>query len=38
MVTFFLGCSFSFEKALTNNGINIDLGLNVPMYDKYHYK
>ena len=36
MVTFFLGCSFSFEKALINNGIDmrhISLGLNVPMYD-----
>lgn len=36
MVTFFLGCSFSFEKALINNGIkmrHIELGCNVPMYD-----
>eukprot|EP00484_Ammonia_sp_Unknown_P022988 CAMPEP_0197038194 /NCGR_PEP_ID=MMETSP1384-20130603/15171_1 /TAXON_ID=29189 /ORGANISM="Ammonia sp." /LENGTH=304 /DNA_ID=CAMNT_0042468591 /DNA_START=10 /DNA_END=924 /DNA_ORIENTATION=- len=36
MVTFLLGCSFSFEKALQHNGIamrHIDDNLNVPMYD-----
>eukprot|EP01084_Bolivina_argentea_P278414 475613_1 len=36
MVTFFLGCSFSFEKALQSNGINmrhIDLKRNVAMYN-----
>eukprot|EP00483_Globobulimina_turgida_P010292 UN10311 len=36
LVTFFLGCSFSFENALQTNGINmrhIELNRNVPMYD-----
>eukprot|EP01083_Nonionella_stella_P028289 77913_1 len=36
LVTFFLGCSFSFEKALQNNGIkmrHIELKRNVPMFD-----
>ncbi|MBA4503020.1 putative hydro-lyase [Marinobacterium marinum] len=36
MVTFVLGCSFSFEEALQRAGLairNIDLGRNVSMYD-----
>lgn len=36
MVTFLLGCSFSFEKALVDGGIgmrHIELGRNVPMFD-----
>jgi uncharacterized protein YcsI (UPF0317 family) len=35
MVGFLIGCSFTFEHALINNGIpvrHIDLGCNVPMY------
>ncbi|XTR53376.1 putative hydro-lyase [Pseudarthrobacter sp. So.54] len=35
LVTFILGCSFTFESALQDNGIrvaHIDQGMNVPMY------
>ena len=35
LVTFMLGCSFTFEDALVNNGIRMahnDQGVNVPMY------